>query len=84
VVYNTFEGDLQNFMPDRFRVLEQKPDFEHQKATILLPPEATPNELLKLLIPKVIVYSLNEIIPSMNDIFISAVTKQNQTTLSQA
>ncbi len=83
VVYNTFDGELQSLMPDQFRVLSQRQDFEHQRATILLSPGATPNDLLRILLPRVIVYSLNEIIPSMNDIFISAVTKQNQTISSQ-
>lgn len=77
VSYNTYDGNLQTLLPDSFRVLEQVHDFDHQRAKIQLPPEGTPNDLLQALIPKVLVYSLNEIIPGMNEIFIRAVTEQN-------
>ncbi|MEI6455331.1 MAG: ABC transporter ATP-binding protein [bacterium] len=83
VVYNTFEGQLQSLLPVNFNVVSQRKDFDHYRAIVQLPAQSTPNELLKVLIPNVIVYSLNEIIPSMNDIFISAVTRQNPVTSSQ-
>jgi ABC-2 type transport system ATP-binding protein len=83
VIYNTFEGDLRSVLPEPFRVLSQKQDFEHRKATIQLPEQSSPNDLLRILLPKVVVFSLNEIIPSMNDIFIRAVTNQNPTTQAQ-
>jgi len=83
VSYNTFDGDLQSLLPDSFRVLEQIRDADHHRARVQLPAEGTPNDLLRALMPSVLIYSLNEIIPSMNEIFISAVTQQNALYLSR-
>jgi len=83
VTYNTYDGDLQALLPGSFRVLEQIHDFDHQRAKVQLPPDGIPNDLLKALMSKVVVYSLNEIIPSMNEIFIRAVTQQNASSSSQ-
>lgn len=83
VSYSAFEGNLQTLLPESFRVLNQEQDFDHQKANIQLPSGATPNDLLAALISKVTVYSLNELIPSMNEIFIRAVTQQNIETAHQ-
>jgi len=82
VSYNTYDGDLQALLPESFRVLEQIHDYDHQLAKVQLPPDGTPNDMLTALMPKVVVYSLNEIIPSMNEIFISAVTQQNSSSTS--
>jgi len=77
ITCNIFEGSLKALLPSSFLVLEEETDIDHLRARLQLPSGATANELLKSLLPHVIVYSLNEIIPSMNDIFISSVTQQN-------
>ena len=74
--FNTFEGELRTILPASFEILESAIEDELRIARIRLPREAGPNDLLTQQIPHVTIYSLNEIIPSMNDIFIRVVTEQ--------
>lgn len=82
VNFTGFEEDLRTFLPSSFIVIEQKKEDDSVLAKIQLPPGINPNDLLHEMIPHVTIQSLNEIIPSMNDIFIRAVTEQNQVTPS--
>ena len=43
-----------------------------------------PNQLLQTILPIVDLHSFNEVIPSMNDIFISKVNEQNNITGSKS
>ena len=74
--FNTFEVELRTILPASFEILESAIDDELRIARIRLPRAAGPNDLLTQLIPHVTIHSLNEIIPSMNDIFIRVVTEQ--------
>lgn len=74
--FNTFEVELRTILPASFEILESAIDDELRIARIRLPRGAGPNDLLTQLIPHVTIHSLNEIIPSMNDIFIRVVTEQ--------
>jgi len=76
IKFNTFENDLRTVLPKSFEVLDSGTDEELRVARIRLPRDAGPNDLLTHLIPHVTVHSLNEIIPSMNDIFIRIVTEK--------
>jgi len=76
ISYNSFEEPLQTILPPEFQVLSESHDMDHRHAQVKLPAEATPNDLIKSMLPHVIIYSVNEKIPSMNDIFIQAVTQQ--------
>ncbi|MCX6248752.1 MAG: ABC transporter ATP-binding protein [Bacteroidetes bacterium] len=77
VQFSKFDGDLRTFLPSSFECLELNPVNEHLKARIRIPAEATPNDLIRQVIPHVMIHSVNEIIPSMNDIFIRTVTSQH-------
>jgi ABC-2 type transport system ATP-binding protein len=74
--YDRDESPLQQFLPQDFEVLNHYPENEHFSAKIRLPKSASPNDLLKHLLPHVTILGMNEIIPSMNDIFIRTVTEQ--------
>ncbi|HTX89393.1 MAG TPA: ABC transporter ATP-binding protein [Bacteroidales bacterium] len=76
VLYTGTAGDPAKFLPDSFELKEHGPVNEHFFARIRLPKEAKPNDLLSALLPHVSIIGLSEIIPSMNDIFIRAVTEQ--------
>jgi len=76
VRFNTFDGELKSLLPSQFEVLEIVSDGDFRRATIRLPNLASPNDLLTTLMPHVTIHSLNELIPSMNDIFIRVVTAQ--------
>jgi len=77
LAYNTYEGDLQTLLPASFQVSGREQDSDHRMADIRIPAESSPNDLLNILLPHVTLFGLNEVIPSMNDIFIRAVTDQN-------
>jgi ABC-2 type transport system ATP-binding protein len=77
VSFNTFEGALGEILPDTFTILDESRDVDHRHAHVRLPAGATPNDLIRSLLPSVTIYSINELIPSMNDIFIQAVTLQS-------
>ena len=83
ISYDTYEGDLGNLLPASFRVLSENRDADHRHAHIKLPAEATPNDLIRALISSVTICSINEVIPSMNDIFIQAVTQKDPQTVTQ-
>jgi ABC-2 type transport system ATP-binding protein len=76
ISYNTYEGDLKSIIPGSFEILSETRDAEHRHARVKIPAGATPNILLQALLPSVTIYSVKELIPSMNDIFIQAVTQQ--------
>jgi ABC-2 type transport system ATP-binding protein len=76
VRYNTFDGEFRSILPAGFEVSAESFEGELRTATVRIPGSASPNDLLKVLIPHVSVHALHEIIPSMNDIFIRTVTEQ--------
>ena len=76
ISYTHAEGDLRSFLPSGYEVTDQFSENEHFKAKIRIPADSTPNDLLKHLLPHVTFQSINEIIPSMNDIFIRKVTEE--------
>jgi ABC-2 type transport system ATP-binding protein len=76
VRFNTFEGDLRAVLPAEFELSEKETEDGFRVAQIRLPKDVGPNDLVKRLIPHVTIHALNEIIPSMNDIFIRTVMEQ--------
>jgi ABC-2 type transport system ATP-binding protein len=76
ISFNHFEDTLQSILPETFQILDESRDTEHRHAHVGIPAGATPNDLIRSLLPFVTIYSINELIPSMNDIFIQAVTQQ--------
>jgi len=78
VHYSPCESNTLDFLPPAFEVLEQSPINEHHSLKVRIPGNATPNDLIREMLPYVVIHSLNEIIPSMNDIFIRTVTEQQQ------
>src|ERR1035437_2262838 len=71
-----FTGNLMTFTKALFKdfaLLEKQEEGQHCKATVKLLYDKTPNDLLSTILPYVQVQSFKEILPSMNDIFISKV-----------
>ncbi|MEI7500779.1 MAG: ATP-binding cassette domain-containing protein [Bacteroidota bacterium] len=83
VSYNTYEGTLQSILPETFHILDESRDTDHRHAHIRLPAGATPNDLIRSMLPFVTIYSINELIPNMNDIFIQAVTQPSPQPVTQ-
>ncbi|GAB1403613.1 MAG: ABC transporter ATP-binding protein [Lentimicrobiaceae bacterium] len=78
--YNDFKNDIRTVLPADFTLKSQHNRDELQFAEIQLPSHATANHLLKILMPHVSVHTLNEIIPTMNEIFINTVNQKLSTS----
>jgi len=69
---------LDSFMPDEFKIKDIIQDETAITATINLPSGVSSNELIKVLLPCSVIHSFNEIMPTMNDIFISQVQNNDK------
>ncbi|HAH60076.1 MAG TPA: ABC transporter ATP-binding protein [Bacteroidales bacterium] len=75
ISFNEFENDLRTVLPGNFNLISQEVRDGLQLAHIQIPPDSNANHLLKVLMPHVSVHALNEIIPTMNEIFINTVNQ---------
>lgn len=76
----TFAGNPHTFqqqLNSKFELLEQKEIKGLHYARVKILHTSSDNELLSLLLPHVHVTSFNEVLPSMNDIFIKVVESSN-------
>jgi ABC-2 type transport system ATP-binding protein len=73
-----YTGDKLNFNDSQpFEVLSESTDDDRHTIKISLKTDNTANDVLKYLIPKVHISMLQEVIPSMNEIFIENVNKKS-------
>ncbi len=82
VGYRGSVSSLQSVIGSEYELLKEWDDKYMKKATIKVLHETKENRLLSQLLPSVEVLSLNEVIPSMNDIFIKMVQGNNSETNS--
>jgi ABC-2 type transport system ATP-binding protein len=75
--YSQSDGSLRLILPETFILQEEGERSGFKLAKVTLPKTATPNDLIRHLIDHVLIHSIEEVIPSMNDIFITVVTQQN-------
>ena len=86
---NTYEmefiGDLMTFTKAlfvNFELIEKSEDGQHCKVKVKLLRNKTPNDLLEAVLPFVQVQNFREILPGMNDIFISTIKETESSTAS--
>ncbi|MCW3072571.1 MAG: transporter ATP-binding protein [Bacteroidetes bacterium] len=75
-----FSGNMMGFTNSLWtfgKLGEHKMDGDYCKAQVVLTPGSTANQLLESILPVAQIHSFREIIPSMNDIFISKVNAEN-------
>lgn len=75
-----FEGDSENIkakLSRRFEILSLEENGIGKEVRIKLPSDSSSNELISELVPLTKICSYNEVIPSMNDIFIQVVESAN-------
>ena len=78
-----FKGDqdlVKNTLTGKFELQEMIPESEVVVAKIKIPDGSTSNDLIKALLPVSTIMGVSEILPSMSEIFISAVKRTNPTT----
>jgi ABC-2 type transport system ATP-binding protein len=75
-----FSGNMMGFTNSLWtfgKLGEHKAEGDYCKAQVQLTPGSTANQLLEAILPVAQIHSFREIIPSMNDIFISKVNEGN-------
>jgi ABC-2 type transport system ATP-binding protein len=78
VGYQKNEINFSNILPSAYEILNDIQQNGISKIQIKIPAADTPNHLIQFLIPHFEIHSFNEILPSMNDIFIQKVNEQKQ------
>jgi ABC-2 type transport system ATP-binding protein len=73
IVYKNGNRSLGENLPATYQILEEKTDVQLNRVKIQMPHTESPNDLLNFAINHVEVHGFTEILPSMNDIFISKV-----------
>ena len=68
-----FSGDMKSIIDGKFHLLDEKKDDEITIVKIKTNAGVSQNELLQTILPHAQIQSFREVIPSMNDIFISMV-----------
>lgn len=66
---------LENILAENAQILHMHEHEDHTVARISLSAQISPNQLLQQLLPHLSIHSFRELVPSMNDIFISTVTR---------
>jgi ABC-2 type transport system ATP-binding protein len=74
--YHSQDIDFEKFLPESFKLNSVVKQNGISKATIKIPLTASTNDLIQNVISKVELVSFNEILPTMNDIFIQKVNEQ--------
>lgn len=77
ITFSGFDKDVKQLFNGQFELVGVTNSNENSVAKIKIN-EGTQNDLLKHLLPHLQIHSFNEIIPSMNDIFIQRVAEANQ------
>jgi ABC-2 type transport system ATP-binding protein len=75
-----FDGNMMGFTNALWtfgKLGEHSMEGDHCRAQVKLTPGSTANQLLEAILPVAQIHSFREIIPSMNDIFISKVNAEN-------
>ena len=80
VACNSLNGDLTQVLKTGFNILETSDDEGLMRYKIQVPEGTPPNELLQNLIPHVEIHGFQELLPSMNEIFISKVGSVSKKT----
>jgi len=75
VSYSGFSGHISLLLNNNFELKDQVSENGFTKVKIKIAENSSSNDLLKDLIPHLKINSINEIIPSMNDIFITKVNE---------
>jgi len=80
VHYRGFDGDLRTLLRPGFEIMSSSTVDGTSEVHIRLPKDAVSGDLLKDLVSHMQIASFSEVIPSMNDIFISEVNAVNSQT----
>ena len=78
VEYRPFDKRIDSFIHDNFKVLSRRDTLLGKSARIKIPDENDTNKLLQIFMNNARIIKFSEIIPTMNEIFISKVNRENK------
>jgi ABC-2 type transport system ATP-binding protein len=78
ITYHGHSAIIKNTLPQSFELISDIQKNGISLLQIKIPISATPNDLIQNLLPQIEILSFNEILPTMNDIFIQKVNEQNR------
>ncbi|NOX46124.1 MAG: ABC transporter ATP-binding protein [Chlorobi bacterium] len=81
VAFRNLKGDIEGILNGDCSLLKTGKKEDYQFASIRIKNHLGPNELIGKLLPHMEIHSINEILPTMNDIFISSV-EENKNRLT--
>jgi len=73
IIYRNGDVNFNEIIPGYYHLLEEKSDIKLKRVKIQIPQNESPNNLLNFAIKHFEVHGFTEILPTMNDIFISKV-----------
>jgi len=79
--YEPFDKSLDEFLPDEFKVLQRDDYGLGKRARVRINDDTHTNQLLNSLMKNSRIIKFQEVIPSMNEIFIQKVNQENQNNL---
>jgi len=79
----TPDFDFKTLIPENYSLLELEEERGISKMKIRLPKDVKANDLLQLFIERTDIQTFHEILPTMNEVFISSINNQNNSTLYQ-
>lgn len=77
VTFDHFDGLLSSLLDDRFEIMDEGEDEDRRFANVRIANGLESKDLLEKLVKTLNIHSYNEMLPTMNDIFISVV-KENE------
>ncbi len=77
LTFDHFDGLLSSLLDDRFEIMDEGEDEDRRFANVRIANGLESKDLLEKLVKTLNIHSYNEILPTMNDIFISVV-KENE------
>jgi ABC-2 type transport system ATP-binding protein len=77
IAFNHTDNLISSYLNDNFSIIEENKDDDLQYASVQLDGGMESKDLLQKLAPHVNIHAFNEVVPTMNDIFISVV-KENE------
>jgi ABC-2 type transport system ATP-binding protein len=75
IIFDGFKGDFNSFLNPEFEIVSNGNNEDTNSIKIRIPDKSSPNELIQNLLPHLTINSFNEIIPTMNEIFIKKVNE---------
>lgn len=75
LIYSNTGRSISSILPAKYHLISEESQNGFTKAKIQIPAGDSPNELLRLAISEVEVHGIAELLPTMNDIFISKVNE---------